>query len=120
MRLANNKSDRDAFDRIKNWLASNPEIPRFRRRANKAAICRQAGIARSTADANPEIRALLAILDLKVMVVQRGAPTHAPKQKNTAQKIVASPSPSGRSWLTPANCHSLALEHFLQTGRVVR
>lgn len=119
MTLLNDKSDRDAFDRLKSWLASNPEIPRFRQRANKAAICRQASIARSTADANPEIRALLAGLDQKVLAAQCAIATHASAQKNTVPEV-ASPPPLGRGWPTRANRISLALEHLLQTGRVVR
>lgn len=119
MKLSNDRSDRDAINRLKKWLASNPEIPCFRQRANKAAICRQAGIARSTADANSEIRAIVAGLDLKVLAAQRAVATYASEQTNTVPEV-ASPRVLRHGWPTPANRDSLALEHLLQTGRVVR
>jgi len=119
MTLSNEKSNWDAIGRLKSWLALNPEIPRFRRGANKAAICRQAGIARSTADANAEIRALLAALDLDVLAAQHTTPMHVPRLRSTVPEVSNVPS-AGRYQSTPADRDSLALEHLLNTGRVVR
>lgn len=119
MTLPNNMSARDAIDRLKNWLASNPEIPRFRRRANKAAICRQAGIARSTADSNSEIRALFAGLDLQMLAVPYPTPAQEREQKSVLPKL-ASSTPGRCGWPAQSYRDSLAFEHLLETGRVVR
>jgi len=119
MTLSNAKYRQNAVDRLKSWLASNPEIPRFRQRANRAAICRQASIARSTANANSEIRSLFVGLDLNVLAAQRAILMDATDQKNTVVKVASSP-PHRRSYLTSGNGHSLALKYLLQTGRVVR
>jgi hypothetical protein len=119
MTLSDANSNHEAIARLKSWLASDPEIPRFRRRANRAAICRQAGIARSTADANPEIRALIAGLDMKVIKAQRTAAKCTADPKILSLEV-ADPLLLECGWPTRARSDSLALEHLLQTGRVVR
>lgn len=119
MTLSKDGEDPGAIDRLERWLASNPDIPRFRHRANKAAICRHVGIARSTADANPKIRALIAGLDRKVLAAQLAAPMAAPVPKSTVLEESTLPCPA-RGRPTDSNCHSPALEHLLKTGRVVR
>ena len=119
MTLLNAKDHQNAVDRLKSWLATNPEIPRFRQRANRAAICRQASIARSTANANSEIRSLFVGLDLNVLAAQRTILMDSTDQKSTVLKVASSP-PYGRSYPTSDNGDSLALKYLLQTGRVVR
>lgn len=119
MTLPNRKNGTDTIDRLERWLASNPEIPHFRQRANKAAICRQIGIARSTADANPEVRALLATLNVETPMAKRTTLALVPEPKNTLVQ-----NPTALSWefgrRTDIVPHSLKFEHLLKTGRVIR
>jgi len=114
MTLPKDKNRSRGIDRLEKWIASNPEIPRFRQRANKTAISREVGIARSTADANPKIREVLDAL----------AVPHIPPMVPAAS-AGATPgdalSPSHEWWRqTEANSNPLVLHHLLKTGRVVR
>lgn len=117
MKMLTDKGDRGTVDLLRNWLALNSAIPLFRRRANRAEVCRQAGIARSTADANPDIRQLFAEMDIKV--ASQAASKLAIAPQNTLGEV-AGLRLICRNRPLPVSRDSLALEHLLQTGRVVR
>lgn len=117
MSMSTEKGDRTAVNLMRSWIASNPAIPLFRRHANKAEICRQVGIARSTADANPDVRELFAELDIKVANQAVSKPAVAPQ--HTAGEVADQPLIC-RNRLLAVSRDSLALEHLLHTGRVVR
>lgn len=119
MTSSKDRKDLGTIDRLEIWLASNPKIPLFRRRANIAAICRSAGIARSTADSNPTIRTLIARLDRVALAAKRSAPIPEPAPTFTVLENPHLPC-TARSLPMDSNGQSLALEHLLKTGRVVR
>lgn len=102
------------------WLAESPEIPLFRGRANRAEICRRVGIARSTANDNPEVRAILA--ELERGLIPKHQETRISKSKSrrstTAEDVRSSASnlPSTQR----EHLDTLAVEHLLKTGRIVR
>lgn len=104
--------------RLEAWLASNPEIPHVRQRVNKAAICRQIGVARSTADANPEIRAIFVKLNLNMLAVTQATLAPISAQGNILRNSDQLPQDRGQP--ADARKNSLAFEHLLNTGRVVR
>ncbi len=119
MRVRKDEFGHSAIERLERWISTHSEIPGFRHRANKAAICREIGIARSTANANPRIRALFVTLDENILESQHTALPHTVGRKNTVLEDTNPPALERRRQ-TEAECQSLAIEHLLQTGRIVR
>lgn len=107
----------DAAARLKEWLAKGPQIPRFRRQANKAEICRQVGISRSTAGANPEVRAILADLDRRLLATYHEVDS-AHDSLADATDVTGDAAAAGKD--EPLQGALLAVKHLLVTGRVIR
>jgi hypothetical protein len=106
----------EAVDRLKNWIASTPEIPLYKGRPNKAEICRLIGISRSTADTNQRIRGLLKELERCPVLNAKGI---AFPERDFVQVGFQS-TPQSTTLRNHELRKSLAFEHLLNTGRVVR
>jgi len=99
-----------AIERLQRLLSSGLDISTFRGKANRAAVCKQIGIARSTANANPEISRLFEMVDCAVM--------------NQKQKVIEADG-YAQSFVESSILEEELLQnrrrHFLLTfGRIVR
>lgn len=119
MIVAKERHDPSPIERLEKWLALKPVIPRFHHRANKTAICRLVKIARSTADANPKIRALIAELDQSALSSKPSVPIAAPMPTSNALENSALPC-GERNQPADSNCYTPAFKYLLRTGRIVR
>lgn len=101
------------------WLASNGQVPRFRNRVNKAEVCRQIGIARSTADKNPMLRALFTALEsgkLEKLNITRTNPSSI-----TQLSHIKSSARVSSHRVHPDHVPDPAtVEHLIKTGRLIR
>lgn len=99
-----------AIERLRTLLSSGLEISTFRGKVNRAAVCKQIGIARSTANANPEISRLFEMADCAVM-----------KQKQKAIEANGHAQSIAESSILEEELLQRRRRHFLLTfGRVVR
>lgn len=109
----------ESLGRLNVWVASNPCVPLVKGKANRTAICKRLGIARSTADSNPLLRAVFLELDAKVLSGALASSKNQKTMRETTNADVAKLS-SLKQLAKPRNSESLTVTHLLNTGRVVR
>ena len=107
------------IERLEAWLATEPNIPLFRRRINKSAICREIGIARSTANANRYFRKYIVDLETRVRkndstVIEK---RHNQKDNNPKTSSILAERQNENE---EDEAYSSRLKHLLKTGRVIR
>lgn len=119
MSIATRHKALESLGRLNLWVASNPCVPLVKGKANRTIICKRLRIARSTADSNPLLRALFLEIDAKVL---SGALASSKKGKTMREATNADVAKwSSLTQLAgPRNSESLAANHVLNTGRVVR
>ncbi|MFM0089274.1 hypothetical protein PQR46_20430 [Paraburkholderia sediminicola] len=106
---------REAIAQLETLLTDNLDVPHVRGRINKAEICRRLGIARSTANANPRIRALLALIE------KRPRESEAIHDYATLEQTAALESGTlAADEERKREREALAMAHLLATGRLIR
>jgi len=120
MTISNQQKAQQAIDRLKKWIASEPEVPVYKGRVNKTAICKIINIPISTIGSNKELKAIFDELESS-FTTYRIMDTKGEHSRQLQKNIdsLLEQLVSAKSEIRQLKTDILINDHLLKTGRII-